>query len=91
MPAWAHTSAKPIELWGPFLPDTVTCLRLMSRATHACFATVLAIEVRCRDAILRRETLAGKARKTLRGEAPERSTPEGDRVFPYWSRATVAR
>jgi cysteine-rich repeat protein len=53
--AQAHMSAKPIELWGPFLPDTVTCLRRMSRATHACFATVLDLEIRCRDALLRGE------------------------------------
>lgn len=55
LPASAHMAATPIEIWGPFLPESVTCLRLMSRATHACFATVLGIEIRCRDAILRGE------------------------------------
>jgi cysteine-rich repeat protein len=46
-------AATPIERWGPFLPDSVTCLRLMGRATQACFATVVGIEQRCRDALLR--------------------------------------
>lgn len=54
--AMAHTQPRPIEQWGPFLPDTVPCLRLMSRATHACFDTVLAAEERCRDAEIRGET-----------------------------------
>lgn len=46
-------AAPPIERWGPFLPESATCLRLMSRAVHACFATVLAAESRCRDALAR--------------------------------------
>lgn len=46
-------AATPIERWGPFLPNSVTCLRVMSRATHACFGTVLAAEQRCHDALLR--------------------------------------
>ncbi|MGH7788633.1 MAG: hypothetical protein ACRERC_17310, partial [Candidatus Binatia bacterium] len=48
----AHNTPVPIELWGPFLPGTQTCLRLISRAAHDCFDTVLGIEQRCRDAAL---------------------------------------
>jgi cysteine-rich repeat protein len=49
----AHMAPVPIELWGPFLPPIATCLRTMSRATHACFETVLAIEERCQNAQVR--------------------------------------
>ena len=48
--ARAHDQPAPIELWGPFLPGTQTCLRLISRAAHDCFDTVLGIEQRCHDA-----------------------------------------
>lgn len=51
--ALAHNQPTPIELWGPFLPATQTCLRVISRAAHACFDTVLAVEQRCHDALLR--------------------------------------
>lgn len=51
-PATAHNQPPPIELWGPFLPDTQTCLRTISRATHACFDRVFALEQACRDAEL---------------------------------------
>lgn len=50
--AAAHTEPPPIELWGPFLPGTQTCLRSISRATHACFDAVVALERACRDAPL---------------------------------------
>lgn len=43
-------AAVPVERWGPFLPDTVTCLRAMSRAAGDCFERVLEIEQQCRDA-----------------------------------------
>src|SRR6476660_4419108 len=36
-PARAHNQPPPIELWGPFLPATQSCLRRISDATHACF------------------------------------------------------
>lgn len=55
-PASAHNQPPPIELWGPFLPGTQTCLRTISRATHACFDSVLALEQACHDAPLRGET-----------------------------------
>lgn len=54
--ARAHNQPPPIESWGPFLPGTQTCLRTISRATHACFDTVFALEQACRDAPLRGET-----------------------------------
>ena len=49
----AHMAATAIEEWGPFLPESVTCLRLMSRAVHTCFGTALAAEAACRDAQVR--------------------------------------
>ena len=55
-PAWAHNQPPPIELWGPFLPGTQTCLRTISRGTHACFDSVLALEQTCHDAPLRGDT-----------------------------------
>jgi len=55
-PALAHTQPRPIEQWGPFLPETVPCLQLMTRATHVCFDKVLAAESRCRDQEVRGET-----------------------------------
>lgn len=54
--ARAHNQPPPIESWGPFLPGTQTCLRTISRATHACFDRVFALEQACRDAPLRGET-----------------------------------
>ena len=54
-PAAAHNQPPPIELWGPFLPGTQTCLRLISRGAHACFDRVLSLEQRCRDAQARGE------------------------------------
>jgi len=54
--ALAHATAVPIERWGPFLPDSVSCLRRMSQATHECFETVLDIEQRCQDARARTGT-----------------------------------
>src|SRR5262245_61303965 len=42
----------PIERRAPFLPVTVPCLRLISRAAQLCFDTVFDIEQRCRDAPL---------------------------------------
>lgn len=54
--AMGHNQATPIELWGPFEPGTLTCLRMVSRATHACFDTVLSVEQRCQDALLRGES-----------------------------------
>lgn len=51
--AQAHTQPKPIQNWGPFLVDTVPCLRMMSRATHVCFDAVLDAEQRCREALTR--------------------------------------
>ena len=45
----AHMISVPIERWGPFLPGSVTCLRVMSGATHECFEIALEIEQRCRD------------------------------------------
>jgi cysteine-rich repeat protein len=76
-PATAHMAPVPIELWGPFVPEVATCLRTMSRATHACFETVLAIEARCQDARIRGDTcdldrVAGEidaATAAMRGEA----------------------
>src|SRR5262245_21473584 len=50
--ALAHTQPIPIERWGPFLPDTVPCLRQISRAAHVCFDAVFDVEQRCRDAPL---------------------------------------
>jgi cysteine-rich repeat protein len=50
--ALAHNQPPPIESWGPFLPGTQTCLRTISRATHACFDRVFALEQDCRDAEL---------------------------------------
>jgi cysteine-rich repeat protein len=52
----AHTQPRPIEQWGPFVPEIVTCLQLMTRATHVCFDKVLAVENRCRDQEVRGET-----------------------------------
>ena len=54
--ALAHAAAVPIERWGPFLPGSVTCMRIMSQATHECFDTVLGIEQRCQDARARGNT-----------------------------------
>lgn len=54
--ALAHMQATPIELWGPFLPETVPCVRLVSRATHACFDTVFDLELRCQAALARGES-----------------------------------
>jgi cysteine-rich repeat protein len=54
--AQAHNQPVPIELWGPFLLGAQDCLRAISRATHTCFDTVLALEQRCNDALLRGET-----------------------------------
>lgn len=51
-PVAAHGAAAPIEIWGSFLPATQTCLRTISRATHACFDAVLALEQACHDAPL---------------------------------------
>jgi len=48
--ARAHNQPPPIELWGPFLPATQSCLRRISDATHACFDRVFALEQACRDA-----------------------------------------
>ncbi|MEO8603351.1 MAG: hypothetical protein ABI629_12315 [bacterium] len=53
--ARAHNQPPPIELWGPFLPGTQTCLRRISRGAHACFDTVVGLEQRCRDAQARGE------------------------------------
>ena len=53
--AAAHNQPAPIDRWGPFLPGTPTCLRMISRATHACFDQVLDIEQRCHDALARGE------------------------------------
>ena len=39
-----------MQNWGPFLLETVPCLRIMSRATHVCFDAVLAAEQVCREA-----------------------------------------
>lgn len=39
--------AVPVEEWGPFLPDTVPCVRMVSRAVHACFDSVFDLEERC--------------------------------------------
>ena len=47
--ALAHGTAVPIENYGPFLPGSVTCLRMMSQATHECFDTVLGLQQRCQD------------------------------------------
>jgi cysteine-rich repeat protein len=54
-PVLAHNQPPPIELWGDFLPETQTCLRRISAGAHACFDTVLGIEMRCRDAEARGE------------------------------------
>lgn len=54
--ASAHTQPRPIEQWGPFLAESVPCLQLMTRATQACFETVLNVEQSCRDAQARGET-----------------------------------
>lgn len=51
-PAAGHNQPPPIELWGPFLAGTQTCLRVISSATHACFDSVVALEQACRDAPL---------------------------------------
>lgn len=39
--------AVPVEEWGPFLPGTVPCVRMVSRAVHACFDSVFDLEERC--------------------------------------------
>jgi cysteine-rich repeat protein len=52
----AHTQPVPIELWGPFLPGARTCLRSISRAAHTCFDTVVSLEQRCNDALVRGES-----------------------------------
>ncbi len=54
--AAAHTQPRPIERWGPFLPDTVPCLQKVSRAAYACFDMVFDVEQACRDAQARGET-----------------------------------
>jgi hypothetical protein len=51
--AAGHAEPPPIELWGFFNPGAQSCLRRISRATHACFDTVFALEQACRDAPLR--------------------------------------
>ena len=68
-PALAHNQPPPIELWGPFLPGTQTCLRTISRATHACFDAVLALEQACRDAPLRGEICDEAALEVRRSAA----------------------
>lgn len=45
----------PIESWGGFAPETVVCLRLISRATHACFDHVVAARTSCNNAVVRGE------------------------------------
>ncbi len=54
--ALAHMEARVIDDWGPFLTETVPCVRLVSRATHACFDTVLDLELGCQAALARGET-----------------------------------
>ncbi len=51
--AAAHMNAVPIERWGPFLPGSVTCMRVMSGATQECFDIALEIEQRCQDTLAR--------------------------------------
>jgi cysteine-rich repeat protein len=51
-----HGTPPPIEIWGSFLPGTQTCLRKISRATHACFDHVFALEQACHDAPLHRSS-----------------------------------
>lgn len=67
--ASAHDQPPPIELWGPFLPGTQTCLRTISRATHACFDAVFALEHACRDAPLRGEACDADALAASRSAA----------------------
>jgi cysteine-rich repeat protein len=51
--ALAHTTPKPIEQWGPFLPGTPRCLRQISRVTHSCFDRVLLLLQQCNNALIR--------------------------------------
>lgn len=48
--------AVPVEEWGPFLPGTVPCVRMVSRAVHACFDSVFDLEERCAAALARGST-----------------------------------
>jgi cysteine-rich repeat protein len=51
--AAAHTQPIPIRDWGGFEPGTVTCLRIISRATLGCFDTVLDALQTCNNALAR--------------------------------------
>jgi cysteine-rich repeat protein len=53
--AAAHVQPIPIADWGGFEPDTVTCLRTISRATLTCFDTALLALQTCNDAVVRGE------------------------------------
>jgi cysteine-rich repeat protein len=53
--AVAHTQPVPIDEWGAFDPETVNCLRTISRATQTCFDTALVALQTCNDAIVRGE------------------------------------
>jgi hypothetical protein len=66
--ALGHAAPRAIEIWGAFLPDTQVCLRVMSRAAHACFDTVLGLEQQCRDGAARGE---GCDRERLEAETAE--------------------
>lgn len=53
--ALAHNQPVPIDVWGPFLPGAQACLRSISQAAHTCFDTVVSVEQRCNDALVRGE------------------------------------
>lgn len=50
--AEGHVQPVPIEQWGAFSPAALGCLRLVSRATHACFDSALGALAKCNDASL---------------------------------------
>jgi cysteine-rich repeat protein len=67
--AAAHVQPIPIDDWGGFEPDTVNCLRTISRATLTCFDTTLSALQTCNDAVIRGETCDTEETEDIVAEA----------------------
>lgn len=67
--AAAHTQPVPINQWGGFGPDTVTCLRTISRATQTCFDTALVALQTCNNALVRGEACDAEQTDAIVAEA----------------------
>jgi cysteine-rich repeat protein len=69
--ALAHVQPIPIERWGPFLPGTPRCLRMISRVTHVCYDRVLSLLQQCNDAQVRGGECDMDAVESAIGEATQ--------------------